>query len=133
MIVFVDTSAIYALLDGDDAKHKDAKNLWVELINGEASLICSNYILIECFSLIQNRLGIEAVSDFQNDLLPIIKIEWVDETIHQAGISALLTAGRRELSLVDCISFAVMRKLGIEKVFTFDQHFREQRFLCLPE
>ena len=41
---------------------------------------------------------------------------------------ALLTADRRHLSIVDCTSFEIMRKQGIEKVFCFDKHFKEQGF-----
>ena len=41
-------------------------------------------------------------------------------------------AGRRALSLVDCVSFATMHDLGIHDVFAFDEHFAEQGFACLP-
>jgi len=62
---------------------------------------------------------------------PLLHIEWVDETLHQAGVVALLTANRRQLSLVDCISFETMRRLGLDTAFAFDQHFVEQGFRCL--
>ena len=32
---------------------------------------------------------------------------------------------------VDCISFETARRLGINTVFAFDQHFVEQGFTCL--
>lgn len=38
----------------------------------------------------------------------------------------MLTANRRNLSLVDCVSFAAMRKLNIQYYFAFDKHFEEQ-------
>jgi predicted nucleic acid-binding protein len=44
----------------------------------------------------------------------------------------LNTANRRQLSLVDYTGFETMRHLGIEKVFTFDEHFREQGFELIP-
>ena|GEM_PF-3548981 len=50
----------------------------------------------------------------------------------RAGVSALLTSGREQLSLVDCVSFELMRQLGIRTAFTFDRHFEEQGFTCLP-
>jgi predicted nucleic acid-binding protein len=36
------------------------------------------------------------------------------------------------LSLVDCTSFQVMRQLGIDTAFAFDEHFAEQHFTCIP-
>jgi len=46
---------------------------------------------------------------------------------------ANLSAGRHNLSLVDCVSFEMMRTLGIKTAFTFDAHFKEQDFTILPQ
>lgn len=132
MTVFMDTSAFLAVLDADDANHERASQIWRELITQEETLVCSNYILVETFALVQNRLGMTAVRVLQNDILPMISVEWVDESLHRSGVSALITAGRRRLSLVDCTSFETMRRLGAQLAFTFDQHYAEQSFDCLP-
>ncbi|MBI5638964.1 MAG: PIN domain-containing protein [Nitrospirae bacterium] len=129
MRIFIDTSAFYALLDRDDANHKKAKTTWSRILGDDNTLVTSNYILIESFALLQSRLGMEAVRGFQEDILPLINIEWVDGRTHKSGVSALLAAGRRRLSLVDCASFDVMRSSGIRNVFTFDPHFEEQGFV----
>lgn len=132
MRIFIDTSAIYALLDRDDIEHKKAKKIWIDLLRSENILITSNYVLVESFALIQNRLGIEAVRGFQEDIIPLVNIEWVNAETHKSGLSALLSATRRKLSLVDCVSFEIMRTLGIKTVFAFDPHFAEQGFQCIP-
>jgi len=127
--VFVDTSALLAVLDGDDKHHRKARDVWAQLISEEETLVCSNYILVETFALVQNRLGLQAARVLQEDILPMITVEWVDEAAHRAGVTGVLTAMRKKLSLVDCISFDVMRRLGIKKAFTFDAHFKEQGFV----
>ena len=132
MTVFIDTSAFYALIDGDDAKHRNAEKAWNDLLDVPNTLVTSNYVLCECFALIQHRLGAEAVRAFQEDVLPVISIEWVGEPVHRAGVSALLTAAKRKLSLVDCVSFEIMRMLGAKTAFAFDPHFTEQGFACIP-
>jgi predicted nucleic acid-binding protein len=132
MSVFVDTSAFFAVLDADDENHDAAKQVWEDLLAQEAVLICSDYVLVETLALVQRRLGIPAVRTFQEDIVPVLKVEWVDETIHQVGIASVLAAARRGLSLVDCVSFEVMRRLGIKTAFVFDDHFDEQGFECLP-
>jgi len=35
------------------------------------------------------------------------------------------------LSLVDCVSFEVMRRIGMNRVFCFDPHFEEHGFEVL--
>lgn len=132
MIVFVDTSAFYALLDRDDSNHGRSKAVWSDLLHSGNILITTNYILVESFALIQHRLGVEAVRIFEEDVLPVIAVEWIEEPVHRAGVSALLAALKRKLSLVDCVSFETMRMLGIKKVFAFDHHFKEQKFTCIP-
>ena len=132
MRVFVDTSAFLAVLNADDQNHDRAKQVWTDLVAQDALLICTNYVLVETFALVQHQLGMQAVRVFQEDVLPIVNIEWVNDVCHAAGVSAMLTAGRRQLSLVDCISFETMRQLGTDAAFVFDQHFEEQGFKVIP-
>jgi predicted nucleic acid-binding protein len=129
--VFIDTSAFFAILDADDQNHAAAGRIWKSLLKQSAELVCSNYILIECFALLQRRVGLEAARVFQSDVVGVLQVRWVDEALHTAGVAALLTAGRRQLSLVDCVSFELMRRLGLTTVFAFDQNFADQGFSCL--
>ena len=132
MITFIDTSALFALLDRDDANHEKARDTWAGLLADEKSLLTTSYVLVESFALIQHRLGMAAVRSFQEDILPVLRLEWVTESMHRAGVSALLAASSRNLSLVDCVSFESMRRAGIKSVFAFDSHFARQGFNCIP-
>lgn len=131
MDVYVDSSAFLAVLDADDKNHEQAKKVWKELLTSEVSLICSSYVLVETYALVQNRLGMEATRVFHEDIYHLLQIEWVEKSLHMYGINSVLIANRRSLSLVDCVSFVIMRKMGIKKVFTFDTHFVEQGFECI--
>jgi predicted nucleic acid-binding protein len=130
--VFVDTSAFYAVLDRDDDNHQKAASTWAEIIGQKCGLVTSNYVLLETLALLQSRIGIEAVRVFQNDVAPLVRAEFVTPEIHSIGIAALLAASKRKLSLVDCISFEIVRSLGLEAVFTFDSHFRAYGFRMIP-
>ncbi|MDH5768205.1 MAG: PIN domain-containing protein [Nitrospirota bacterium] len=132
MRIFVDTSAFYALLDRDDSNHQKAKKIWPSIVNPENTLVTTNYIVVESFALLQHRLGIEALRGFQEDILPLVNIEFIDSGIHRSAVSALLAASKRKLSLVDCVSFEIMRSLGMKTAFAFDPHFKEQGFNTIP-
>jgi uncharacterized protein len=132
MRIFVDTSAFYALLDGDDQNHPRAKTAWTDILGNENTLITSNYVLIETIALLQNRLGMEAVRGFQEDILPLVNIEFVGPELHRSGMSAHLAASRRTISFVDCVSFDVMRHLGLKTALAFDSHFQKQGFRLVP-
>ena len=132
MNIFIDTSAFLAVLNANDHFHRTAKQSWDEILASDSILFSSNYVILETTALLQHRFGVEAVRLFVSDILPIIEITWVDEAIHMQGTSALLVANRRNLSLVDCISFEIMRQIGLDAAFTLDVHFREQGFIVVP-
>jgi len=129
MTVYVDTSAFIAVLDADSTDHEMVRRTWSDLLRRDVALLTTNYVLVESFALIQRRLGLEATRAFQEDIVPILSIEWLDATAHHAAVAALLIAGRRQLSLVDCASFQAMRRRGIGTAFALDGHFAEQGFV----
>ena len=131
MRVFVDTSAFLSLLNANEQHHSNAQRVWFELVKNDAVFVCTNYILVETVALIQNRLGLTVLNVFQENIVPFLQVIWVDDGLHQAGVTAVLAANRRHLSLVDCTSFAAMRQSGLDTTFAFDQHFAEQGFNVL--
>jgi len=130
--IFVDTSALYALISTEDQNIAHAVTTWENMLEQGDILFTNNYVLVECFALIQNRLGIEFTRALQSNLVPFLQIDWIGEQQHISSVNDVITANRRQLSIVDCSSFESMRRLGIEKVFTFDDHFREQGFDVIP-
>ena len=125
MNVFVDTSALLAVIDRSDDLHAAAKRTWEEMLNGDHTLLCHNYVLVETSAVLTQRIGTEAVRVFERDVMPVLRLFWVTREIHEAAVGVHLAAGRRALSLVDCTSFEVMRRTGVRTAFAFDPHFRE--------
>lgn len=132
MRVFVDTSAFYALLDRDDDNHEKARTAWAEIVDAGDLTVTDSYVLVETVALLQSRLGLEAVRGFEEAIVPVLQVEYVTADLHRLGMAALLIASRRRLSLVDCVSFEIMRRNGISTSFTFDGHFKEQGFRVIP-
>ncbi len=128
---FIDTSALYALLDRDDEKHAEARSLWAQLLEAQPPLLTHNYVLVESFALVQRRLGLEAARSLQQDIVPILDVVWVDEKLHQAAVEGLLAAGSRTVSLVDRVSFALMRRQRLQTAFAFDEDFTREGFQLL--
>ena len=131
MNIFIDTSAFFAVLDKRDRNHPAADRIWQRIITSGDVLFCHNYVLVETSALLQHRLGLEAVRTFEEDIVPLLNVLWIAERIHRSAVSALLAASRSSLSLVDCVSFEVMRAAGIKTAFVFDSDFKEQGFDCL--
>jgi predicted nucleic acid-binding protein len=131
LIVFVDTSALFAALDASDRNNARSQEIWRDLARRGDRPVTTNYVILETIALIQRRLGLSAVRSFLTDFAPRLSISWIDEAVHQQAVAALLAVGQRDLSLVDCVSFVLMRRDAIDAAFAFDEHFIHQGFLCL--
>ena len=132
MSLFIDTSALYVLLDGDEPRHADVVAAWRIVTDNGRILFTSNYVLVETFALVQRRLGLDAVHALAEVFVPLLQSVWVDEELHAAAVASLFTAARRHLSLVDCTSFELMRRLGLTDVLALDTDFARQGFNLLP-
>ena len=128
----MDTSGFIAVLDTDDAYHARAAKTWMDILTSEETLVTTNYVLVETCALVQNRFGMRAIKVFQEDIVPVLRIEWTDKAVHHAAMQVVIAAPRKKLSLVDCVSYETMRLLGVTTAFTLDKHFKEQGFICLP-
>jgi predicted nucleic acid-binding protein len=126
-MIFLDTSAIYAMADLGDPHHELAKDRFRALLEAGEGVLTHNYVLVESMALIQHRLGLAAALKLAHDSRAF-EIEWVDETTHEEAVRRLTRSRRRQVSLVDHVSFSVMRRYGIEIAFAFDRNFSEEGF-----
>lgn len=133
MNILIDTSAFYALLNENDRHHKKAEETWDRLLSNDHEFFIHNYIAVETFALVQNRLGMEAVKDVQMGLFAPVDTIWVDQSQHQRALEGLIASENRSVSLVDRVSFVVMRDRHIQQAFCFDSDFEQAGFQCIPE
>ena len=131
-MTLVDSSAFYAYLDGRDRYHQVARATLAELIEARDDLVTHNYVVVESSALIQRRLGAEAVRVFLDDVLPAVRVLWIDEPTHRLASAAMLGSLSRGVSLVDWTSFIIMRELRIDRAFAFDSDFESQGFRVIP-
>ena len=93
----------------------------------------SNYCVLETTALVQARMGMKAIRSLHNDILPMIAVQFAQESEHSSATSQLLAASRRKISLVDLVSFEMMRQRGIDQAFTLGKHYESQGFKVCPK
>lgn len=133
MTTFVDTSALYALLDEDDDEHARAAD-WMRSAGAEPSRVLTThtFVVVEAAALVHRRLGTGAVRSLLDGLLPAITLSHVDDTLYRAGVIAYRAGLQRGSSLVDHVSFEYMRERGIVECFGFDEDFDAAGFTLVP-
>ncbi len=128
MIVFADTSALFALLVRDDLMHIRAKENFAYFARNGVRLLTSSFVLVETVALLQRRIGLAPVHDFNAKILPLLEVVWIDAEWYGRAMQRLLGQDSRDLSLVDCVSFEIMEARELREAFTFDRHFEENSF-----
>lgn len=126
-MIFLDTSAVYAWTDVADRNHRAAVRSLQAILDGGEELLTHNYVLVESIALLQARLGVAAAIKLAKDSGAFV-IEWVDDDLHASGVSELERSKKRHLSLVDHISFLVMRRRHLTAAFAFDPDFTSAGF-----
>ena len=126
--VFVDTSALYALLVEADDNHRAARTVVPSFRDSGAGLVTSSFVVLETVTLLQARVGVAAVRIFYRDVLPVLDVVWVGEELLHRAMAALLASSYRGVSLTDWSSFVLMRERGIVHAFAFDEDFARQGF-----
>jgi predicted nucleic acid-binding protein len=130
-VTFVDTSALLAFLDRDATRHEEVVASLAGVFR-ERSGATHNYVLIETEALARRRLGAGVARRLLEDVVPALEIVWVDAEVHAAAVTAHLRALRRRCSLVDQVSFELMRRRNISVAVALDRDFAREGFELLP-
>lgn len=128
-MILLDTSAIVALANRADPRHAEAKGLFAA-VPDPALFLTHNYVVAEAFALLHRRLGLRVALRF-GEQSSDFEILWVDRRLHEAAVKSLARKGIRRSSLVDELSFLVMRERGIDTAFAFDPDFEREGFRVL--
>ena len=129
MSIFIDTSALYALLDEGDAHHAEASDVLRRIAGTE--LVTHPFVVVESAALVGRRLPWAASERLIDGLLPVIEVEPLDADLYAAVLAVYRRSGSARISLVDHTSFAMMRALGIRRAFAFDDDFAREGFETL--
>jgi len=128
MNIFADTSGLFALLVKNDYMYVRARENFHYFAENNVQLVTSSFVLVETTALLQSRIGLAPVKDFNAKILPLLDIVWADDKWFAKAIQRLIAQNNRDISLVDCLSFEIMDSHQIEYAFAFDKHFEENGF-----
>ena len=131
-MIFIDTSAYYALYRIDDKHHQKALKIAKNILHSTDEQITTNIILTECLTLISMRVSKKE----SLQLGKIIhgskaRIVFINQHYHQKAFDIFQKITGKNVSFADCTSFAVMETLGIKKAFSFDEDFKKYGFELL--
>jgi predicted nucleic acid-binding protein len=129
LTVFVDTSAIAALLWAPDEHHEEAVQTWAGLRARGARPTTTSLVIAETVALVQSRAGFDRSVEAGDRLLgAAFEVVWVDRSIADDAWAIYRRYNDQVLSFCDCASFVVMRRQGLDPAFSYDDDFMKMGF-----
>jgi len=134
-VIFVDTSFFVALLDPRDGNHARAVEAFEDFRGKRLSheLLTTNNVVLETITVARYEAS-HALAVKAGEMLYAEKLARLHRTTAEEEAEAFVYLKKyedKEYSAVDCLSFVVMEKLGIQEALAFDSDFGH-RFVMRP-
>ena len=134
-MIFIDTGAFLARHLTKDQYHPQAAAFWEALHKKNEACVTSNFVLDETFTLLGRRAGYKFTAQrarniYASESLQILRPTGKEEV---KAIDFFEKYSDQRLSFTDCVSFILMQRNKIKRIFTFDRHFLLAGFQIFPK
>lgn len=128
--IFIDTSYVVALVNKNDQYHERALEI-ADSVGGRA-LITTDGILLEIGNALSRNFKRESVEIIEYFLSSDdVRVIHLHPTSFRRAFDLYKSRPDKLWGLVDCLSFVIMKELGITEVLTTDKHFEQAGFTPL--
>jgi predicted nucleic acid-binding protein len=134
-LVYMDTSALIAFFSPNDRNHKRAVEFFESKAVSGARFVIGRPVLMEFLNGASKRAGKRVALQFK-ELIEVSRFVRIERETEEDWERAWEIFERFDdhdgMDLVDCLSFAIMERLGIREAFTFDGDFEVYGFEKMP-
>ncbi len=125
--IFVDSFAWIAAINKSDNHHEISLRILEELLNKQAKLITTNYVVVETINALSKVEFRKTVIEFIDKLgkSPSVQIVKITDEIYNNAWTLYQQRMDKDWGITDCTSFEVMQMFNIRKAFTGDKHFEQ--------
>jgi predicted nucleic acid-binding protein len=130
--LFVDTSGFFALLVQRDPAHAPARQILSEA-RGRRRLITTDYVLDETATLLKARSAVQLIQPLFDAVRSSLacRIVWMDDDRFGRLQALFLKHLDQSWSFTDCLSFCIMKELGLREALSTDAHFEQAGYVAL--
>ncbi len=131
---FLDTGYVLALELANDQNHTKASEHWQSVRAATARLLTSSYVFNEIVTFLNHRGFHAKAVEVGSNLRSSLNVDFfhVGQPLFDAAWEYFKQHADKTYSLTDCVSFVLMKNLGIAKALAFDRHFTQAGFQVEP-
>ncbi len=131
--VLIDTGALLALADSKDTHHLAASECLKSIAKHHLPVFISLPTIYEAQRRILFDLGQQVATQFLDQIYDgTLNIEQTLSKDEQEARALIKKYASLKLTLTDAANMAVMIRLGVAMVFSFDRHFLQAGFIRIP-
>ncbi len=123
MRVFVDSSALVALIVKNDGNHEKAVSCLRLMTDNKAEMVISNFVVAEAYNLLAARTYPGKAREWL--LTNTWSVERVTLADEKEATKVIEKYSDKDFSYTDSTSFALIKRLGFDFAFTYDRHFEQ--------
>src|SRR5262245_50617160 len=122
--LFVDSSGFFALLAQRDVWHAKAEKEVRRAKQQRRRLVTTDYVLDETATLLKAHGAPQLCAELFDRVFhsAACQIQWMDTDRFRSARTFFLKHSDQSWSFTDCVSFCVMKNLGLRDALTTDQH-----------
>lgn len=133
--LFLDTSYLIAVEYASDQKHREAQKHWRSLLKKPSlHIVTTSYVFDEVVTLLNDRRLHSKAVEVGRMLLTstTVRLVHVDKELFDEAWTYFQKRKDKRYSMTDCVSFVLMKRMGLKQALTFDRHFKQAGFIKLP-
>ncbi|NOX61502.1 MAG: type II toxin-antitoxin system VapC family toxin [Chloroflexi bacterium] len=129
MILFIDTWGWINIFNRRESQHREVSRYYQDLRNRGATIVTSDYVLDEVYTLLFKRLPTDLASNATKIIANAIDDGYLDlvwitpDRFETARELRYKYQDKPDISFTDLTTIVVMRELGISDILTGDAHF----------
>jgi predicted nucleic acid-binding protein len=124
--VLIDSDAFVGLLLARDAHHARSVRIFDRLKARNLPLATTSLVVAETATVLSHASGQPLARTFLDEVIaqagfPVI---FIDEALYGEAVAIFRAQEKRATSLTDCANVAVIQRLAIPQIFSFDKVYR---------
>jgi len=133
MRIFLDTSGLIDLSDRKDTNHETAETFLKTRVKAGARFVLGRNVLVEYIDGVTKRVSKPKAAEELDNILnsKLLVIEPVSGNDWNKAIQYFNKYDDQRIDLTDCLSFAIMERLGLNTALTFDNDFQTHGFVVV--
>lgn len=128
--LLVDSDIFFSLTNKRDTNHNKVISLNRKFIKQKIKFFTTNLVVFETATVLSHKISQQAATTFLKEITSgAMEIIHLDEMSEKDALNIFNKQQRENTSFVDCANMAVLKKINLKYIFSFDRVYKLNGFI----